>query len=145
MKMRHVTWNSRSVQQHNMLEFTYNKMCSSPSHTCMTVHKSPYTVPCSVHSSFANCMRHSTLTHGRLSKLSNLFFLSLLMFQEDLALVVFTEIMIYYSKQLLFTITRDNSVYKSLFIPSSSSSSSLNKGICLYCGRLALGSDSYCR
>lgn len=90
-------------------------------------------------------MRHSMLIHGRLSKLPNLFFLSLFMFQGDLALFVFIVIMIYYSKQLLFTTTRNNSVYKSLFIPSSSSSSSLNKGIRLNCGRLALVLDSYCR
>lgn len=70
------------------------------------------------------------------------------MFQEELAPFVFIVTMIYYSKQLLFTITKNNSVYKNLFIPSSSFPPSfLNKGIWFYCGDsgLALGSDSYRR
>lgn len=69
------------------------------------------------------------------------------MFQEELAPFVFIVIVVYYAKQLLFTITENNSVYNSPFIPSSSSLSSLKKGISFYCGWLvlALGSDSYCR
>lgn len=72
---------------------------------------------------------------------------SLLVCQEELSPFVFIVIVMSYSKQLLFAITENSSVYNSPFIPSSSSPSSLKKGIWFYCGWLGLaqGSDSYCR